>query len=173
LIDAVAAAAREGERAEIRIKVNQLTDPTVIEELYRASTAGARIDVVARSISMLRAGVPGLSDTIRVRSVLGRFLEHSRVFVFHAGEESHYLIGSADLMPRNLDRRIEIVAPVEQPRARAELDAVFDALLADNVNAWELHADDTWKRIEPGEGERPVTAQALLMRRAATRDAAA
>jgi polyphosphate kinase len=170
LIRAVADAAAAGERAEIRLKVNQLTDPAIIEELYRASNAGAKIDVFARSISMLRPGVPGLSENIRVRSIVGRFLEHSRVFIFHAGEESHYLMGSADLMPRNLDHRIEIVTPIEQPRAQAELNTVFDALLADNVHAWELEPDDTWRRLRPEKGERKVVAQTTLMRRANARE---
>jgi polyphosphate kinase len=170
LIRAVADAAAAGERAEIRLKVNQLTDPAIIEELYRASNAGAKIDVFARSISMLRPGVPGLSENIRVRSIVGRFLEHSRVFIFHAGEESHYLMGSADLMPRNLDHRIEIVTPIEQPRAQAELNTVFDALLADNVHAWELEPDDRWRRLRPEKGERKVVAQTTLMRRANARE---
>jgi polyphosphate kinase len=170
LIRAVADAAAAGARAEIRLKVNQLTDPAIIDELYRASNAGAKIDVLARSISMLRPGITGLSENIRVRSIVGRFLEHSRVFVFHAGEESHYLMGSADLMPRNLDHRIEIVAPIEQPRAQAELNTVFDTLLADNVNAWELQADDTWRRLRPEKGERKVVAQTTLMRRAIARE---
>jgi polyphosphate kinase len=170
LIRSVADAAAAGERSEIRLKVNQLTDPAIIEELYRASRAGASIDVIARSISMLRAGIPDLSENIRVRSVVGRFLEHSRVFIFHAGEKSHYLMGSADLMPRNLDHRIEIVAPVEQQRAQAELNTVFDTLLADNTNAWELQPDDTWRRLHSAKGERKLVAQTTLMRRAVARE---
>jgi polyphosphate kinase len=170
LIRSVAAAATAGERAEIRLKVNQLTDPAIIEELYRASQAGAQIDVIARSIAMLRPGVKGLSENIRVRSVVGRFLEHSRVFVFHAGEDSHYLMGSADLMPRNLDHRIEIVTPIEQQRAQAELNTVFETLLADNSNAWELQPDGSWQRLSPPKGERQVVAQTVLMRRSLVRE---
>ena len=129
-------AAAEGERAEIRLKVNAMTDPAIIEELNAAAEAGARIDIVARE--HLHAAAGSDERIIRVRSVLGRFLEHSRLFVFHAGDASNYLIGSADLMPRNLDHRIEIVTPVESPRAQAELDAIFDTLLADNRQAWQV-----------------------------------
>src|SRR5262249_19963613 len=108
-IRAVAAAATAGEHARIRIKVNNLTDPGMIEELYRASQAGVEIDLIVRAICMLRPGIQGLSERIRVRSVLGRFLEHSRLFCFEAGEAKTYLLGSADLMERNLDHRIEVV----------------------------------------------------------------
>jgi polyphosphate kinase len=170
LIASVAAAAAAGKRAEIRLKVNALTDPDLIEELCRASQAGARIDILARSISMLRPGVPGVSENIRVRSIVGRFLEHSRVYVFHAGAESTFLIGSADLMPRNLDHRVEVVAPVEPPEAQAELTAVLDTLLADNRNAWELLPTGAWQRLAPGAHERPVVAQSTLMRHTAIRD---
>jgi polyphosphate kinase len=170
LIASVAAAAAAGERAEIRLKVNALTDQGVIDELCRASQAGATIDVVARSISTLRPGVPGVSENIRIRSVVGRFLEHSRVFVFHAGAASTFLIGSADLMPRNLDHRVEVVAPVERAEAQAELTTVLDTLLADNRNAWEQLPSGDWRRLAPGPGERPVVAQSALMLRAVTRD---
>ena len=103
---------------------------------------------------MLRPGVHGLSENIRVRSVLGRYLEHSRLFAFHADHTSSYYIGSADLMPRNLDHRIEIVVPVESKRAQAELNAIFETLLSDTEQAWELHSDGTWHRLEPAKGER-------------------
>ncbi|MGZ4430665.1 MAG: polyphosphate kinase 1 [Gaiellales bacterium] len=165
----VAKAAAAGEHARIRIKVNALTDETIIDELYRASQAGARIELMARSICALRPGVAGLSDNIGVRSVVGRFLEHSRVFVFEAGDESAYLMGSADLMPRNLDHRIEVVTPVEDGRAREELDAVLDALWLDNMQAWTLAADGGWTRVRPGPGERPRATHAVLMRRARLR----
>ena len=110
-----------------------------------------------------------MSESIRVRSVLGRFLEHSRIHLFEAGEQSHYLIGSADLMPRNLDHRIEIVAPVLDPKAQQELSAVFDILLADNASAWVLGEDGGWERLSPGKGNRARTAQTELMRRARAR----
>jgi polyphosphate kinase len=167
-IRAVARAASEGKHARIRLKVNALTDPGIIDELYRASAAGAQIELVVRGVCMLRPEVPGLSENITVRSVVGRFLEHSRVFVFEADEERTYLIGSADLMTRNLDHRIEVVVPVEDGRARNDLDAVFDALQADNTHAWTLASDGSWTRLQP-DGQRPRGAHAALMRRARLR----
>ena len=150
----VAAAAESGKTARIRIKVNNLTDPVLIEELYRASQAGAEIDVIVRAICTLVPGVKGVSENIRVRSVLGRFLEHSRLFCFEAGDERTYLLGSADLMPRNLDHRIEVVVPVEDTHVRNEIESIFKALLADNSQAWELDPDGTWERVKPDKGER-------------------
>jgi len=170
LIRSVAAASQVGKRAEIVLKVNAITDPAIIQELYRASEAGASIDVISRGICMLRPGVPGLSENIRVRSVLGRYLEHSRVFAFHADHTSSYFIGSADLMPRNLDHRIEIVVPVEDKRAQAELNATLETLLTDTEQAWELRSDGTWQRLEPAKGERARVAQIALMRRARLRE---
>ena len=161
----VATAAQAGKPARIRIKCNNLTHPEVIEELYRASQSGVEIDIVARAICSLIPGVPGLSETIRVRSVLGRFLEHSRLYCFEAGEERTYLLGSADLMPRNLDHRIEVVTPAEDPHVRAEIDAIFKALLHDNSGAWELQPDEGWQRVPLKKGERRRSAQAQFMRR--------
>jgi polyphosphate kinase len=169
LIEEIRAVAHAGEAGHIRLKLNNLTDPPIIEELYRASQAGARVDIIARSICMLRPGIEGLSQTIRVRSVLGRFLEHSRFFIFETPGRSAHLIGSADLMPRNLDHRIELVAPVEQTRAQQELKAIFGTLLADNQQAWELQPDGSWRRLRPKKNERPQAAQAALMRRAQVR----
>ena len=122
-IRAVADAAGSGQTASVRMKVNSLTDPAIIEELYRASQAGARIDIVARSICSLRPGVPGLSERIHVRSIAGRFLEHSRLFAFEAGDKATYLLGSADIMPRNLDHRIEVAEPGRgRPSPARDLD---------------------------------------------------
>jgi polyphosphate kinase len=166
-IRAVAAAAEAGEPARIRIKVNNLTDPAVIGELYRASQAGAEIDLIVRAVCMLRPGVEGLSERIRVRSVLGRFLEHSRLFCFEAGETNSYLLGSADLMERNLDHRIEVLVPVEAPHVRNEIELVFKSLLKDNSQAWELRGDGTWARLAPHGGERRRTAQGTAMQRRA------
>lgn len=168
-IQRVARAAERGERARIRIKVNALVDETVIDELYAASEAGAEIDIVTRGICCLKPGIPGLSKGIRVRSVLGRFLEHSRVYAFQAGEQTSYWLGSADAMPRNLDRRIEVLVPVDDLRIRRRLNDVFDALLADNLQSWTLTADGHWLRTEPAAGERPLAAQSALMRAASKR----
>jgi polyphosphate kinase len=162
------AEAREGGR--IRIKVNSLTDRTVIEELYKASQAGARVDVIARSICSLRPGVEGLSENVHVRSVLGRYLEHSRLFEFETPERRVVLLGSADLMPRNLDHRIEVVVPVDQARAQQEIGAIFETLLADNSFAWELRPDGSWQRVRTKKNERSHAAQAALMRRARLRE---
>jgi polyphosphate kinase len=168
-IRAVARAAAAGETARIRIKVNNLNDADVIDELYKASQAGAKIDIVARSVCTLRPGVAGLSESIRVRSVLGRFLEHSRLFIFEAGDNETFLIGSADLMPRNLDHRIELMAPVEESRGQAELSRGFNVLLADNASAWELSSEGRWMKLRPRKGERGRPSQVVLMRSARAR----
>ena len=155
----VAEAARNGEKARIRLKLNNLVDPTIIDELYAAGAAGAQIDICARSICMLRPGVEGLSETIRVRSILGRFLEHSRIYSFDAGDRSTVLIGSADLMPRNLDRRVEILVPIENTRARQELQAILDSVFADDVHAWVLAEDGSWAPLTPKKPEKVVDHQ--------------
>jgi polyphosphate kinase len=168
-IRTVGRAAADSKDARIRIKVNNLNDPEIINELYAASQQGVKVDIVCRSICTLRPGVPGLSETIRVRSVLGRFLEHSRVFVFEAGDKATFLLGSADLMPRNLDHRIELVAPIEDGRAQAELLRGFDVLLADNVSAWELSPEGRWMKLRPRKGERSRPTQGVFMRSARAR----
>jgi polyphosphate kinase len=165
----VADAARLGRKARIRIKVNGLTDVDVIDELYRASEAGARIDLLIRGVCSLRPGVAGMSDGIRVRSVLGRFLEHSRLFHFEAGDSSRFYLGSADLMPRNLEHRVEVVAPIDDVGAQNEIASTFDALLADTAASWELDHNGVWHRIRPKKEDRPRSAQAVLMRRARRR----
>jgi polyphosphate kinase len=169
LIEHIRAVAKHGKDGRVRIKVNSLTDPRVIEALYAASQEGARIEIVARSICSLRPGVDGMSETIRVRSVLGRYLEHSRLFIFESPDSATFLIGSADLMPRNLDNRVEVVAPVEDARAQQEISRVFDVLLADNAEAWDLDGDGRWRRARPGKGERSRSTQTVLMRNALAR----
>jgi polyphosphate kinase len=172
LVDAirgVVAAAEAGERARIRLKLNQLVDPVLIEELYAASAAGVPIEICARAICMLRAGVEGLSEGIRVRSIFGRFLEHSRIYSFEAGDRQTLFLGSADFMPRNLDRRIEVLAPIESARVRQELGAVLDSVFADNTFAWELAPDGGWARVTPAKGAKPHGHQAAMQRRALVR----
>jgi len=164
----VADAAKAGKTARIRIKVNSLTDPRTIDELYRASDAGAQIELVVRSVCALRPGVKGLSENIVVRSVLGRFFEHSRTSTFDAGAKSVSYIGSADLMPRNLDNRLEIIVPLSDARNQQTLVSAFDALMAD-PSAWRLQADGTWTRSEPDVDERKPAGQLLLMRNARRR----
>jgi polyphosphate kinase len=163
-IRSTAAAAARGEHARIRIKVNNLTDDAIIDELYKASKKGAEVEIMARSICTLRPGVDGLSENIRVISVLGRFLEHSRIFVFEAGDSSDYYLGSADLMPRNLDFRIEAVVPVEDTRAQQEIKRALDTMVSSNVHAWALKPDGEWQRIRAKKGERARATQTLLMR---------
>jgi polyphosphate kinase len=161
----VAAAAEAGKHARIRLKCNSLTHREVIDELYKASQAGVDIDVIVRANCTLVPGVPGISDRITVRSILGRFLEHSRLYCFEADEERTYLLGSADLMPRNLDHRIEVVVPIEDAHVRTEIESILKALLADNCQAWELGSDGSWTRVVPKKSERKRPAQASFMRR--------
>jgi polyphosphate kinase len=161
-------AAAAGKPARIRLKVNALTDEALIEELYAASGKGASIEIVARSICMLRPGVEGMSENVRVRSIAGRFLEHSRLFSFEADGAHEVLLGSSDLMPRNLDRRVEVLLPVEA-RHRQEVAAVFDSAFADNVAAWELRPDGSWRRLDPGKDGKLHDHQANLRRRTRAR----
>jgi polyphosphate kinase len=143
---------RKSGDGRIVMKVNNLSDPRVIEALYEASAGGVEIDLIVRGICCLRAGVPGLSERIRVRSTIGRFLEHSRIFRFGSpARGARYYIGSADLMPRKLDRRVEVVAPVEDPLLQARLEQVLRLLLADDALAWELR-DSAWHRVPRRRG---------------------
>jgi polyphosphate kinase len=140
-----------GSEGRIAAKLNSLTDPDMIEALYRASQAGVQIDLITRGICRLRPGVPGMSENIRVRSILGRYLEHSRVVRFEHGEGDApmFLIGSADWMERNLDRRVEVLVPVVHPKHRDWLDQVLAFDLADDIVRHELAADAQWVRRGP------------------------
>jgi polyphosphate kinase len=131
----------------IVMKMNSLVDAELIAALYEASQVGVRVDLVVRGICCLRPGVEGLSENIRVRSIIGRFLEHSRIFAFGDRAHRHYYIGSADLMPRNLDHRVEVVTPVEDPRLKARLQEILDVNLADDRLAWELGSDGSWSKV--------------------------
>ena len=161
----VAAAAEAGRHARIRLKCNSITHTEVIEELYKASQAGAEIDIIVRANCTLIPGVPGMSENIRVRSILGRFLEHSRLYCFEAGDDRNYFLGSADLMPRNLDHRIEVVTPVEDTHVRNEIESILKELLADTAQAWELTSKGRWERVSPKKSERRRPAQVAFMRR--------
>jgi len=152
LLELVRAEAGPGGR--IVLKLNHLEDPELIDALYEASGAGSEIDVVVRGICGLRPGVPGLSDRIRVRSILGRFLEHSRIFRFgNPGHRARYFIGSADLMRRKLEGRVELVVPVEEPALQARLEEILSLCLSDR-GAWLLAADGGWTRNGAGHGPR-------------------
>ncbi|WP_254830387.1 polyphosphate kinase 1 [Haloglomus salinum] len=163
LIRAEAEAARDGEDARIVAKLNALEDPAIVRELYAASMAGVDIDLVIRGICRLRPGIDGVSETVTVRSVVGRFLEHARIYHF-ANADTPFYIGSADWMTRNLDRRVEAVAPVEEPAHRRELAAVLDLQLAENRRAWEMAADGTYRQQRPDGAT--VDTHATLMERA-------
>jgi len=160
LIERETAHARKGRPARIAAKVNRLTDLDIIDALYRASQAGVKIDLIVRGACMLRPGVPGLSETIHVRSIVGRFLEHSRIFYFTNGGDEDVYIGSADWMTRNLDRRVEVVVPVLDSRLKAYLkDTVLAAYLRDNVKSRVLTADGTYQQPQIVAGEEPFNSQ--------------
>ena len=145
-IEATARAHQAGESARIVLKMNSLVDRQIIEALYKASQVGLPIELNVRGICSLLPGIPGVSETIEVISVVGRFLEHSRIYSFHRGDEHVYYIGSADLMPRNLDTRVELLVPIEQPELQAEIQDTLDRCLADDTFAWTLAADGSWTR---------------------------
>lgn len=162
-------AAQRGEEAAITAKMNQLQDETIIQALYNASRAGVKIDLVIRGFCCLRPGVAGMSDNIRVVSILGRFLEHSRIFRFHNGGARRHFIGSADWMVRNLDYRVEAIAPVEDPYSQARLDELLDGAVETTEHAWELMPEGGWVSREDLAGDPPAGGgefQQRLMRRA-------
>jgi polyphosphate kinase len=149
--------------SRVVMKMNSIIDGPIITAIYRASQAGVPVDLIVRGITGLRPGIPGVSENVRVISIVGRFLEHARAFAFTVGGETSYWIGSADMMARNLDNRVELVAPVDDPLAAAEIQTVLDLQLADTALAWELGADGSWTRVRPPEGEAPSQSQEGLM----------
>ena len=163
-IETTVAAHRAGEEARIALKMNALVDAGCIQALYEASRAGVRVDLNVRGVCCLRPGVPGISENIRVVSIVSRFLEHSRIYAFQRGEETRVLTGSADLMPRNLDSRVELVTPVEDEILKAELLDVLERCFADNTNTWELSADGVWTRLSAESGERRSVQEELRER---------
>jgi polyphosphate kinase len=157
-----AEAAARGEPARINAKMNALVDPTVVHALYDASQAGVEIDLLVRGTCTLRPGLPGLSDNIRVSSIVGRFLEHSRVWYFHNGGDPEYFMGSADWMERNLDRRVEVAVPVLDPDLRRQLRTLLDLYFSDNRQAWDLTSEGNYVQRLPGaDSER--AAQSILL----------
>ena len=172
IIDLIREEAAAGEAGRVVIKANHLVDPAVIDALYEASQAGAKIDLIIRTICCLRPGVPGMSESIRVRSIVGRYLEHSRILLFGGaqGRPRRLFIGSADLWQRNLDRRVEVMAPVTDDDLQAELVQVLETNLFDDTSAWELHPDGTWTKVPTVNGvDTFATMQELAVARARRR----
>ena len=163
LIEGQTEKAKNGEPARITGKMNSLTDPKIIELLYEASQAGVKIELIIRGICCLRPGLEGISENIRVVSLVGRFLEHARSLAFGQGEEESIYLGSADLMQRNLDRRVEQLFPLREQRHRDKVRRLLELQLSDTANAWELRPDGSFERLRPKEGEEPLDSQALLL----------
>jgi polyphosphate kinase len=160
--------ARAGRPALIRAKMNALIDPSIIHALYDASRAGVRIELVVRGICCLRPGVPGMSENIRVRSLMGRFLEHARVYMFANGGDEEVFVSSADWMPRNLYSRVEACFPIEDKALRTRInEEVFEQAFADTRGSWELQPDGEYLRVRPAPGEEPRSAQRILLERLA------
>jgi polyphosphate kinase len=153
----------------ILFKINALEDVDVTRALYRASQAGVRVDLIVRDTCRLRPGVPGLSENVHVISVIGRFLEHSRIFFFRNGGEQEYYFGSADCMKRNLEARVEVLIPVEDPKLQEQLRFVLDAQLGDQRGAWEMRPDGSYLQRQPTSDDEAQHSQVTLMTWAAER----
>jgi polyphosphate kinase len=171
MLDLIAREADRGPAGSIVWKLNNVVDPGIIDALYRASQAGVRVDLIVRAICCLRPGVPGLSDNIGVRSIVGRWLEHSRIFYFGAGsaglgDGGEYYLGSADMMERNLDRRVEAVVPISQPELQGRLREILELDLADDARAWTFDPDGVWRKVTTITG---LNAQQKLQELAVTR----
>jgi len=159
--------ARAGKTAHIIAKLNSLTEPKIIDALYRASSEGVKIELIVRGICSLRPGIPGLSENITIRSIIGRFLEHSRVYYFRNDGDEEYYCSSADWMDRNFFRRTETCFPIRQKPLKKKLMKELKLFLADNCQAWELHGDGSYVRMTPGDNT-PVSAQQKLLRQLAS-----
>jgi polyphosphate kinase len=162
MVDREAEHARAGRPARIIAKMNSLVDADLITHLYDASQAGVDIDLIVRGICCLRPGIPGISDRIRVVSIVGRFLEHSRIYYFGNDGNEEIYFGSADWMPRNFDRRVEVVAPIENRQLHPRVCSVLETCLADNRQAWDLHPDGTYVQRKPGSNPVISTHERLL-----------
>jgi polyphosphate kinase len=152
-----------GKTGRIVVKMNALVDPKTIEHLYRASQAGVSIDTIVRGMCCLRPGIPNVSENIRVISIVGRFLEHSRIYYFQNGGDAKVFIGSADWMTRNLDRRVEVITPIEDPEISNDLQEILGIMLSDNRQAWDMHSDGSYKQRRPQPGTEEQSTQQILM----------
>jgi len=163
LIEAEISNVEAGGAGHIIAKLNALVGPNVIEALYRASCAGVFIDLIVRGICCLRPGIPGVSDNIRVRSIIGRFLEHSRIYYFHANGKEKIFCSSADWMDRNFFRRIEVAFPILNDAHKRRVISDLDVHLSDNVQAWELQSSGQYVKVRPEADEAPLSAQTHLL----------
>ncbi|HEY8830885.1 MAG TPA: polyphosphate kinase 1 [Gemmatimonadaceae bacterium] len=163
MVDREATLANAGKRGRIIAKMNSLVDADLIQHLYDASQAGVDIDLIVRGICCLRPGIPGISDRIKVTSIVGRFLEHSRIFYFGNDGNEEIYFGSADWMPRNFDRRVEVVAPIEKRHLHARVCSLLETCLADNRQAWDLHRDGSYVQRKPGRDPVVSTHERLLV----------
>jgi polyphosphate kinase len=154
--------ARQGRHARIVAKMNSVVDPQMIKTLYEASQAGVKVDLIIRGICCLRPGLPGISDNIKVISIVGRYLEHSRIFYFHNGGQEEIFIGSADWMPRNLDRRVEVITPIEDPEISKDLQEILGIMLADNRHAWDLQSDGQYVQRRPSSNATEQDSQTVF-----------
>jgi polyphosphate kinase len=165
LLEMIRAQAALGAKGRVVARMNALTEPQVIEALYEASRAGAQIDRVVRCTCSLRPGLPGLSENIRVRSIIGRFLEHPRLWCFGEGRKARLYLSSADWMERNLFHRVEVAFPVLDPALHAALRKDLALYLEDTCDAWLLQGDGSYRRVLPPEGDAPLSAQSSQLKR--------
>ncbi|MEX2463716.1 MAG: phospholipase D-like domain-containing protein, partial [Balneolaceae bacterium] len=155
--------ALEGRKAHIIAKMNSLEDPVIIQKLYEASQAGVKIELIVRGVCRLIPQKEGLSDHITVHSVIGRFLEHSRCYYFHKRGEDVYYIGSADWMHRNLDARVEVLAPIDDPYLKTYLQFMLDVYLKDNQQRWIMKSDGTYSKVKRIKGEKKLSSHEFFM----------
>jgi polyphosphate kinase len=153
----------------IRFKANALEDPAIVEALYRASGAGVRVQLIIRDTCRIRPGIPGLSENVSVISIVGRFLEHARIYYFHNGGDEEYFIGSADLMTRNLESRVEVLVPIEHESLRRQLHIILEAQLSDHRSAWDMQSDGSYVQRRPGSSQSMLSSQEMLVAAAALR----
>jgi len=163
LIDRERAHAEAGKPALIRMKANGLTEPKIIRALYKASQAGVKVELIIRGMCCLRPGITGVSENIEVRSIIGRFLEHTRVYYFYNNGKDEIYAGSADLMERNLLNRVETCFPIESNKLKDRMKRELEVYMEDNCQAWVLQSDGSYVRSQPAEGEEAIKAQAILL----------